>query len=316
MNIIKLKIKNNLRIIALILINVLLVIISSFISPVFLSTGNITNLLVQASVLAIMAIPMTFVVISGGLDLSIGSNLALSGVMGVLIYQFTGNPFIGMLGSLVVGGLVGLLNGIMIGYFKINAFMTTIAFMAIARGATITITGGRTISIVNKTFNYLGQGSIFNIPVILILIFTLYVIFHFVLGHSIFGRSTYALGGNENAAIVAGIKTKLIILYIYMFSGVMAGLCSIFVVGRLSSAQPWAGLGVEFETIVAVVLGGISIAGGEGDLVESFTGVIMLAIILNILGLMPISPFYQYIVKGSIMIGAVFIYGRLKIIQE
>lgn len=316
METLKLKIKSNLKLLALTLISVILITASSFMSPFFLSIGNIRNLLVHASVLAIMAIPMTFTLISGGLDLSIGSNIAFAGVIGFLVYQFTSNPLIGMIGCLAAGGLIGILNGIMIGYLKINAFMVTLAFLAIVRGATLTITGGRTISVVNKTFNYLGQGSIFGIPVILILIVVLYIIFHYVLRHSILGRSIYAIGGNENAAIVAGIKTKLIILYTYILSGMMAGLCSIFVVGRLSSAQPWAGLGVEFETIVAVVLGGISIAGGEGDLIESLIGVIMLAIILNILSLLPISPFYQYIAKGAIMIGAVFIYGRLKRMQE
>lgn len=316
METLKLKIKSNLKILALTLISVILITAASFMSPFFLSISNIRNLLVHASVLAIMAIPMTFTLISGGLDLSIGSNIAFAGVIGFLVYQFTGNPLIGMIGCIAAGGFIGILNGIMIGYLKINAFMVTLAFLAIVRGATLTITGGRTISVVNKTFNYLGQGSIFGIPVILILIVVIYIISHYVLRHSILGRSIYAIGGNENAAIAAGIKTKLIILYIYILSGMMAGLCSIFVVGRLSSIQPWAGLGVEFETIVAVILGGISIAGGEGNLMESLIGVIILAIILNILGLLPISPFYQYVAKGAIMIGAVFIYGRLKRMQE
>lgn len=316
METLKLKIKSNLKILALTLISVILITAASFMSPFFLSISNIRNLLVHASVLAIMAIPMTFTLISGGLDLSIGSNIAFAGVIGFLVYQFTGNPLIGMIGCIAAGGFIGILNGIMIGYLKINAFMVTLAFLAIARGATLTITGGRTISVVNKTFNYLGQGSIFGIPVILILIVVIYIISHYVLRHSILGRSIYAIGGNENAAIAAGIKTKLIILYIYILSGMMAGLCSIFVVGRLSSIQPWAGLGVEFETIIAVILGGISIAGGEGNLMESLIGVIILAIILNILGLLPISPFYQYVAKGAIMIGAVFIYGRLKRMQE
>lgn len=307
-----LKLKRNFKIITLIIIVILLFTASSLISPFFLDINNILNLLVQVSVLAILAIGMTYVIISTGLDLSVGSNIAFSGLIGVLVFKSTGNPLLGMLFCIIAGAFIGLLNGLMIGYLKINAFMATLSTLAIARGATLLITGGRTISVTNNIFNFLGQGTLFNIPVILILIPILYVAFYFVLKRTIFGRSIYALGGNEKAAIVAGIKSKLIILYIYMLSGALAGLCAIFIVGRLSSLQPWAGLGTEFETVIAVVLGGINLVGGEGELHESFVGVIILAIILNILGLLPISPFYQYITKGLIMIAAVFIYGRLQ----
>lgn len=307
-----LKLKRNFKIITLLIIVILLFTISSIISPFFLDINNILNLLVQVSVLAILAIGMTYVIISKGLDLSVGSNIAFSGLIGVLIFKTTGNPLLGMLFCIIAGAFIGLVNGLMVGYLKINAFMATLSTLAIARGATLLITGGRTISVTNSIFNFLGQGKIFNIPVILLLIPLLYVIFYFILKRTIFGRSIYALGGNENAAIVAGVKSKLTILYIYMLCGALAGLCAIFIVGRLSSLQPWAGLGTDFETIIAVVLGGINLVGGEGELHESFLGVIILAIILNILSLLPISPFYQYIAKGLIMIAAVFIYGRLQ----
>lgn len=307
-----LKLKRNFKIITLFIIVVILFIASSLLNSLFLDINNILNLLVQVSVLAILAIGMTYVIISTGLDLSVGSNIAFSGLIGVLVFQSTQNPFIGMLFCILSGAFVGLLNGLMIGYLKINAFMATLSTLAIARGATLLITGGRTISVTNNTFNFLGQGTIWNIPVILILIPILYVFFYFVLKRTVFGRSIYALGGNEKAAIVAGVKSKLIILYVYMLSGSLAGLCAIFIVGRLSSLQPWAGLGTDFETIISVVLGGINLAGGEGELHESFLGVIILAIILNILNLLPISPFYQYIAKGLIMIAAVFVYGRLE----
>lgn len=308
----RVKIRSNLKIIALLLIVVVLFAASSIISPYFLRISNILNLLVHSSVLAIMAIGMTYVITSGGLDLSIGSNIAFSGLIGVLFLNYTQNPWLGMLFCLVGGGFIGLINGTMIGYIKINSFMATLSTLAIARGATMLITGGRTISVTSRSFNYLGQGSFLGIPIILYLIPLLYFFFHLVLKKSILGRSIYAIGGNEDAANVAGIKTKLITLFVYLISGLLAGICAIFIVGRVSSVQPWAGLGVEFETITAVVLGGINLAGGEGELLDSFLGVIILAIILNILALLPISPFYHYMARGMIMIFAIFIYGRLQ----
>ena len=309
---IKLQFRSNLKVIALIIIVIVLFTASSVMSPFFLRVSNILNLLVHTSVLSIMAIGMTFVITSGGLDLSIGSNIAFSGLIGVLVFNYTNNPLIGMLFCLLGGAFIGLINGTMIGYLKINSFMVTLSTLAIARGATLMITRGRTISVTDRIFNYLGQGSLFGIPVILFLIPVLYILFYLIFKKSILGRSIYAIGGNEKAAIVAGIKTKLVILYIYIISGMLAGLSAIFVIGRLSSVQPWAGLGVEFETIIAVVLGGINLAGGEGELLDSFIGVIILAIILNILALLPISPFYQYVARGSIMIFAVFVYSRLQ----
>jgi len=139
------------------------------------------------------------------------------------------------------------------------------------------------------------------------------VLFHFVLQQTVFGRSVYAIGGNPRAARVSGIRVRFMTLMVYALSGSLAGICAVYVIGRLSSLQPWAGQGAEFETIVAIVLGGINIAGGEGDLLESLAGVAIIAIILNALNLIPaIDPFYHYVVKGAVIIGAIAIYERLK----
>lgn len=302
-----------LRLFTLIGIMIALIMILSFASPVFLTRSNFINIVVHSSVLAILAIGLTFVILTGGLDLSVGSVVAFAGLLGVLALQATNNVFLGLVVAVLTGVGMGIINGVLIGYLQINAFIATIATLAIYRGATLTITGGHTISVRDETFNLLGQRAVLGIPVIIPVLLILYAIFHFVLRRTVFGRSVYAIGGNADAARVSGIRVQFTTLMVYALSGGLAGLCSIFVVGRLQSLQPWAGRGAEFETIVAVVLGGINIAGGEGDLMESLVGVAIIAIILNAMHILPgIDPFFQSIVKGGSIIVVLAIYERLK----
>lgn len=301
------------KLFTLIGIAIILIVVFSLVSPFFLSMKNFVNVIVHSSILAMLAIGMTVVIISGGLDLSVGSIIAFSGVLGVVVFKQTDSVVLGLLVCVLSGSTMGVLNGLLIGYMRINAFIATIATLAIYRGATLTITGGRTISVTNNAFNYFGQGQILKMPIIIPVLALTYVFFYLVLRRTVFGRSVYAIGGNSRAARVSGIRVRFMTLIVYALSGTLAGICSIYVIGRLSSLQPWAGQGAEFETIVAIVLGGINIAGGEGDLLESLAGVVIIAIILNALNLIPaIDPFYQYIVKGAIIIGAIAIYERLK----
>ena len=309
----KLRFASRIKLVTLLGIAVVLMIVFSLATPYFLSMKNFVNVIVHSSILAMLAIGMTFVIISGGLDLSVGSTIAFAGVLGVLCFQWSGSVALGLAVCVLSGCALGVLNGLLIGYLGINAFIATIATLAIYRGATLMITGGRTISIVSPAFNWLGQGQVLKIPVIIPLLVVLYVLFHFVLRRTVFGRSVYAIGGNPLAARVSGIRVRIMTLAVYALSGTLAGICAIFVIGRLSSLQPWAGQGADFETIVAIVLGGINIAGGEGDLLESLAGVLIIAIILNALNLIQaINPFYHYVVKGAIIIGAIAIYERLK----
>jgi ribose/xylose/arabinose/galactoside ABC-type transport system permease subunit len=310
---IKQRLASRMKLATLLGIVVILVGVFSLATPYFLSMKNFINVIVHSSILAMLAIGMTFVIISGGLDLSVGSAIAFAGVLGVLAFQGSGSVALGLAVCVLSGCALGVLNGLLIGYLGINAFIATIATLAIYRGATLMITGGRTISIVSRAFNYLGQAQILKVPVIIPLLVILYVLFHFVLRRTVFGRSVYAIGGNALAARVSGIRVRVMTLAVYALSGTLAGICAIFVIGRLSSLQPWAGQGADFETIVAIVLGGINIAGGEGDLLESLAGVLIIAIILNALNLIQaINPFYHYVVKGAIIIGAIGIYERLK----
>jgi ribose transport system permease protein len=313
MNSIKQAVSSRSKLVTLIGIAIVLVVVFSLATPFFLTMNNFINVIVHSSTLAMLAIGMTFVVISGGLDLSVGSIIAFAGVLGVMVFGQTGSAALGLGICVLSGCAMGILNGLLIGYMRINAFIATIATLAIYRGATLMITGGRTISVTSPAFNYLGQGQILRIPVIILLLAIMYVLFHFILRRTVFGRSVYAIGGNPLAARVSGIRVRFMTLVVYALSGMLAGICSVLVIGRLSSLQPWAGQGAEFETIVAIVLGGINIAGGEGDLLESLAGVVIIALILNALNLIQaINPFYHYIVKGAIIIGAIAIYERTK----
>lgn len=314
MNRLKQTLRYRIKLFTLLGIVVVLIVVFSLASPFFLSVTNFVNVVVHSSILAILAIGMTCVIISGGLDLSVGSIIAFAGVVGVLAFRQTGSVILGLAACVTSGGAMGVLNGLLIGYMGINAFIATIATLAVFRGATLMITGGHTISVTDPAFNFLGQGQILRIPVIIPALAALYVLFFFVLRRSVLGRSLYAIGGNARAARVSGIRVRLVTLGVYVLSGTLAGICSVYVIGRLSSLQPWAGLGAEFETIVAIVLGGINIAGGEGDLLESLAGVAIIAIILNAINLVPtIDPFYQSVVKGGIILAAIAIYERFKI---
>ncbi len=310
---IKQAVSSRVKLLTLFGIAVLLIVVFSLATPFFLSMKNFINVIVHSSILAMLAIGMTFVIISGGLDLSVGSIIAFAGVLGVLAFSRTGSVALGLAVCILSGCAMGVLNGLLIGYMGINAFIATIATLAIYRGATLMITGGRTISVTSAAFNWLGQGQVLRIPVIIPLLVLMYVLFHFVLRRTVFGRSMYAIGGNTLAARVSGIRVRFMTLGVYALSGTLAGICSVYVIGRLSSLQPWAGQGAEFETIVAIVLGGINIAGGEGDLLESLAGVVIIALILNALNLIQaINPFFHYIVKGAIIIGAIAVYERIK----
>ncbi len=305
-----------LRLLTLIGIALVLTIAFSMASSAFLTGSNFINIAVHSAVLAMLAIGMTFVILTGGLDLSVGSIVAFAGLLGVLVMQKTGSVSLGLVSAVLSGTLMGVVNGLLVGYLQINAFIATIATLAIYRGATLSITEGSTISITDPAFTFLGQRAIFGIPVIIFLLVILYAVFHLILKRTVFGRSVYAVGGSPAAARVAGVRVRLITLGVYVLSGTLAGICSIYVVGRLQSLQPWAGQGAEFETVVAVVLGGINIAGGEGDLMESLVGVAIIALILNAMQLIPaIDPFFQAIVKGGIIIAALAIYERLKKFQ-
>ena len=281
---------------------ILLVIIFGIISPPFLNLSNIMNLIGQTSVLAILSIGMTFVIISRGLDLSIGSNIAFSGVIAVTILTLTNNAVLSIIGALIGGSLIGVINGIMIGNFKISPFMTTLATMIFARGLAIGISNAESLGIDNKILLWLGQTRLGPLPITFFLIIVLYCVADRVLKHSVFGRNVYAIGGNLIASRIIGINIERHLVFIYVLNGVLVGIASVVTLGRLSSAQPWSGQGLEFAVITAVILGGTSLVGGEGSIRGTLLGVILIGLLSNGLMLLNIRNYYLSIIRGVILI--------------
>lgn len=290
---------------------VFLVIIVSALNSSFLTSTNLLNLLRQVSINALIAFGMTFVILTGGIDLSVGSILGLSGAISAQL-MVSGYPaFVAILGGILAGALFGSINGLLIAYGKMAPFIATLATMTIFRGATYVFTNGNPITgekLSNSfLFQFMGRGYLFGIPVPILIMIIAYLILFMVLHKMSFGRKTYALGGNEKAAFVAGVKVDRIQLIIYTISGLMASIAGVILTSRLNSAQPNAGTSYEMDAIAAVVLGGTSLSGGKGRIFGTLIGALIIGTLNNGLNLLGVSSFYQQIVKGIVIIIAVLL---------
>jgi len=286
---------------------VILGVLFSLLNPAYLSFNNLMNIVRQTCIIAVVAVGVTAVVISGGLDLSVGSNIALGGAIGVIVMGFTKSNLAGLAVTLLTCTAIGALNGVMVGLFNINPMMTTLATMSLARGLTLGTLDAVSINVQDPVFNFLGAGQIGPVPVVLFFLLLVYVFFHFLLARNSFGTKVYAIGGNKLAARASGVKTDKITMMTYLITGLMVGFGSIITVGRLQSAQPWAGLGLEFDVMTAVVIGGTSLKGGEGNILGTFLGATVVGVLANGLAFMDLSPFYQYIFRGFLILVVVYI---------
>lgn len=308
MNKIGKKIKNtNLgTVLALILLMVFVTVLNhSFISP-----DNLLNLLRQLTVNGFIAFGITFVILTGGIDLSVGSILALTSVIFVGLFTQMGVPvFLALVIAILLGAILGFINGVFITKGKLAPFIVTLATMTIYRGLTLVYTDGRPIAGDRDSylFEFLGRGLILKIPFQVILFFIMFIILSIVLRKTAFGRKVYAVGGNEKASFIAGIKTDKVKIAIYTISGVMASIAGLILTSRLNSAGPQAGTSYEMDAIAAVVLGGTSMTGGKGSLTGTLIGVLILGVLNNGLNLLGVSSFYQQIVKGIVILLAVLI---------
>jgi len=276
-------------------------------SPYFLTVSNLMNIAEQTSINAIIAVGMTFVIITAGIDLSVGSIVAVSGVVlaGVL---HSGIPEpLAILVGLGIGSLCGLINGLLISYGRLPAFIATLGMMSVARGAALFYTEGRPISGFSPELRFLATGELARIPAPVIIMVALYVAAHFVLKRTKLGRYAYAIGGNEEAANLSGINTKIVKTAIYGVCGLLSGLAAVILTARLNSAQPIAGMMYELDAIAAVVIGGTSLMGGEGKISGTLIGAFVMGILRNGLNLLGISSFTQQIVIGSVIICAVLV---------
>jgi ribose transport system permease protein len=277
----------------------------------FLTIGNILNVLRQTSINSVIAAGMTFIILTGGIDLSVGSTLALTGaIMASLLSAGVPLP-IAILLTILLGAFIGFLNGIIIAKGKVQPFIATLAMMTIIRGATLIFTNGRPISTGDfpgaDQFYWLGSGRLFGIPAPIYVTILIFVLAYYLLKHTSLGRYVYALGGNEEATKLSGINVDLIKYKVYAISGALAAVAGLIVTARLSSAQPQAGSGYELDAIAAVVLGGTSLAGGKGGVIGTIIGALIIGILNNALNLMDVTSYYQLLAKGIVILIAVLI---------
>ncbi|WP_188357117.1 ABC transporter permease subunit [Leuconostoc falkenbergense] len=295
---------------------IVLALITTVMNPSFLDPNNLLNLLRQVSINGLIALGMTFVILTGGIDLSVGAILALTSALSAMMITSGVPTLIAMLIGIIFGGLLGGLNGLIITKGGAAPFIASLATMTIFRGATYVFTNGNPITskAMNNSFifQFIGRGYFFGIPVPVIIMLISFFILYILLHKMTFGRKTYALGGNEKAAFVSGIKVNITKTWIYVISGIMSSAAGMILISRLSSAQPDAGTGFEMDAIAAVVLGGTSLAGGRGRIFGTLIGALIIGTLNNGMNLIGISSFYQQIVKGIVIIIAVLLDRRKK----
>ncbi len=286
---------------------VVLCIFMTIISDNFFSISNINNILRQISVNAIISIGMTMVILTGGIDLSVGPVMALSSTFmaGAMINGVP--PFIAVLIGLATGTVFGFINGFLISYARQPAFIVTLAMMEIARGIALLYTGGYPLSGLPTSFGFVGKGSVLGIQTPVFIMIIMYAITYLILNKFIFGRYVYSIGGNEEATRLSGIRVKKYKLMVYIISGFTAAASSMILTSRLMSGQPNSGIGFELDAIAAVVLGGTDMTGGRGHIFGTLLGALMLGVLNNGLNLMGVSPYMQRVVKGIIILGAIYI---------
>jgi len=276
-------------------------------TPHFLTVSNLLNVVEQAAIIAIVAVGMTFVIITGGIDLSVGSVLAFAGVvMASTLHADVPVP-LALAVALGTGLFCGLVNGALITLGRLPPFIATLGMMSVARGIALMFTEGRPISGFSGGFRSLATGEVLGIPVSVVVMVGVYVVAHFVLTRTKLGRYTYAIGGNEEAALLSGVNVKLYKAAVYGISGMLSGVAAVILTARLNSAQPIAGMMYELDAIAATVIGGTSLLGGEGTVVGTLIGALIMAVLRNGLNILGVSSFVQQVVIGSVIIAAVLI---------
>ncbi len=289
-----------------------ILIIATFLSEAFLTVGNLLNVVRQVSITAIIAAGMTFVILTAGIDLSVGSVLAIAGAISASIMVSTGSVFLAIMAALLVGVLFGWVNGTFITKASIPPFITTLAIMVMARGFVLVFTDGSPIATKSQVYNFIGKGYVLGIPFPVLILVILYTACHILLKYTRFGRSVFSLGGNREATRLSGININRIEVLVYTISGLLAGLTGIILTARLGSAQPTAGEGYELDAIASVILGGTSLAGGQGAILTTVIGAMILGVLDNILVLMNVNPFASDIVKGAVILLAVLVDSKFK----
>ncbi|CAE6785671.1 MULTISPECIES: ABC transporter permease [Paraburkholderia] len=288
---------------------IVLCVVLSFANQYFLTLGNIADILRQTSINGILAVGMTYIVLTAGIDLSVGSTLALAGIISASLVTGPhphGAAF-GLAAGLAVGAAVGAINGLLVARLSIPPFVATLGMLSAARGLTYIYNDGMPVTDLPDGYLSIGTGAIAGIPVPIIVFALVVVLFWFVLRYTTYGRYVYAVGGNAKSAKTSGISTGKIIFSVYVIGGLLAGLAGIILAARTTSALPQAGMSYELDAIAAVVIGGTSLSGGTGSLGGTVVGALLIGVINNGLNLLGVSSYYQQVVKGVIIVGAVLL---------
>ena len=292
---------------------------ASILSPAFLSSTNLINIVRQMSIVGLIALGVTGVIVSAGIDLSSGSVVGLTAVVAASLAQSPDNTaafypglhlplIVAVLAACAVGALVGLINGSLVAKTRIPPFIATLGTYTAIRGLALLYTGGRPISDLTDAYDFIGQGDLFGVPVPIVILVVMAVVTHILYAHTKFGKYIYAIGGNEQAARVSGIDASKYKMLIYVYASFLAGLAGLVVSARIGSGQPGLGVGYELDAIAAAVIGGTSLsAGGIGTVAGTIIGALIIGVLNNILDLMNVSAYFQQIIKGCIIVGAVIL---------
>jgi len=294
--------KSETLIILLIMIAVL-----SVLSPSFFQVKNLLNVVRQVSIISIIAMGATMLIITNGIDLGAGSVVALVGVVSATYGHTDGSFLVAVAAGLFAGAVTGYINGAISAYGKIPPFIATLGMFTAARGIALIFSDGRPITNLSPAFDFIGGGYILGVPVPIYIMLTAAIITHILLQHTKFGKHIYAIGGNIQAAIVSGINVDRTLVIAYTFAGLMSGLGGIVLASRLSAGQPTAGVGFELDAIASAVIGGTSFTGGVGTIFGTIVGALIIGVLNNGLDLLNVSAYYQQVLKGMIIVGAVLL---------
>jgi ribose/xylose/arabinose/galactoside ABC-type transport system permease subunit len=291
----------------LIVATIIEAIIFASLAPGFGSVANAVNIALSIAVTGILAVGMTAVIVTAGIDLSVGSVVALTGVAGAMAASAAGSSGAGpaiaaIVAALIVGVISGLVNGALVAYLRVQPFIATLAMLTIARGAAFIVSGGRSIGNLAPSFGVLGRTVPFGIPTPVILMAVVMVAGAFVLKRTVFGRRVYAIGGNPEAAWLAGVSTQKVIFWVYVLNGLLAGLGGLTLASRLGAGVPNSGLQYELDVIAAVVVGGTSLAGGRGTITGTFWGTEFIGVLTNGLNLANVDPYVQKVALGVVIL--------------
>ena len=306
----KKKLIGQLNIYRSVLILLVICVFATILSPSFLSVANLFNVFKQITVAGIVGCGMTFVILTGGIDLSVGSILGLAGVLASGILESTGNAGAAILVALAVGIGCGAVNGFFVAVCEIPPFISTLGMMTLLRGCILVYTKGSPIPIKVDAYKFFGKGTVAGVPVPVIILIILFLIAHYVLTQTSYGRSIYAFGGNREAARLSGISVRFTEWMAYTLNGLMCGVAGVILTARLGSAQSTSG--IEMDAIAAVILGGTSLSGGVGFVLPTVVGAMIMGIIDNILTLMNVNPHATNIVKGAVILIAVLVDKKVK----